>query len=256
MMKNLFDLSGKVAIVVGGGTGLGRGMASGLAGAGATVIIASRRMEVLRQAAQEMEAETGGKVVPMQLDLSSAQAAQAFVEQTTEQFGRIDILINSAGINVRKSALDFEEADWDRVLDTQLKYVFFMDQAVGRYMVENRIKGRIINVGSLSSAIGLKNMIAYCAAKGAIVQLTKALANEWAQYGICVNAIGPGYYMTEMTGPLLKDPEVVRKYEEKIPMGRLGVPQDLASAAVFLASDSAAYVTGQIVYVDGGWLVN
>lgn len=255
-MNNLFDLSGKVAIVVGGGTGLGRGMASGLADAGATVIIASRRLEVLRQAAQEMEAETGGKVVPMQLDVSSVSAVQAFVTQVGEQFGRIDILINSAGINVRKSALEFEESDWDKVLDTQLKYVFFMDQAVGRYMVEHHIKGRIINVGSLSSAIGLKNMIAYCAAKSAIVQLTKALANEWAQYGICVNAIGPGYYMTEMTGPLLKDPEVVRRYEEKIPMGRLGTPEDLASTAVFLASEHSGYVTGQIVYVDGGWLVN
>lgn len=255
-MNNLFDLSGKVAIVVGGGTGLGRGMASGLASAGATVIIASRRLEVLRQTAQEMEAETGGKVVPMQLDVSSVQAVQAFVAQVGEQFGRIDILINSAGINVRKSALEFEESDWDKVLDTQLKYVFFMDQAVGRYMVAHKIPGRIINVGSPSSAIGLKNMIAYCAAKGAIVQLTKALANEWAQYGICVNAIGPGYYKTEMTGPLLKDPAVVQKYEEKIPMGRLGTPEDLASTAVFLASEHSGYVTGQIVYVDGGWLVN
>lgn len=255
-MKNLFDLTGKVAIVVGGGIGLGRGMACGLAGAGATVVIASRRLEVLRQAAQEMEEETGGKVIPMRLDVTSVQAARNFVAQVEEEFSRIDILINSAGINVRKSALEFEEADWDRVLDTQLKYVFFMDQAVGRYMVEHGIRGHIINVGSLSSAIGLKNMVAYCSAKGAIVQLTKALANEWAQYGICVNAIGPGYYMTEMTGPLLKDPEVVRRYEEKIPMGRLGVPQDLASTAVFLASEASGYVTGQIVYVDGGWLVN
>lgn len=255
-MSNLFNLSGKVAIVVGGGTGLGRGMACGLAGAGATVVIASRRLEVLHQAAGEMEVETGGKVIPMQLDLSSVQAARDFVRKVGEQFGRIDILLNSAGINIRKPALEFEETDWDKVLDTQLKYVFFMDQAVGKYMVEHQIKGRIINVGSLSSAIGLKNMIAYCSAKGAIVQLTKALANEWAQYGICVNAIGPGYYLTEMTGPLLKDPDVVKRYEEKIPMGRLGVPQDLAAAAVFLSSDHSAYVTGQIIYVDGGWLVN
>lgn len=255
-MKKLFDLSSKVAIVVGGGTGLGRGMACGLAEAGATVVIASRRLEVLQQAAQEMEAETSGKVVPMQLDVTSIAAIQEFVSKVGEQFGRIDILINSAGVNIRKSALEFDEADWDKVLDTQLKYVFFMDQAVGRYMVEHNISGHVINVGSLSSSIGLKNMVAYCSAKGAIVQLTKALANEWAQYGICVNAIGPGYYKTEMTGPLLKDPDVVRRYEEKIPMGRLGVPQDLASTAVFLSSDSSNYVTGQIVYVDGGWLVN
>lgn len=255
-MKNLFDLTGKVAIVVGGATGLGRGMATGLANAGATVVIASRRMEVLEKAAKEMSAETGGTVVPMQLNVTSLTAIHAFVAKVGEQFGRIDILINSAGINIRKSALDFEEADWDQVTDTQIKYVFFMDQAVGRYMVEHGIKGRIINVGSLSSAIGLKNMVAYCASKGAIVQLTKALANEWAQYGICVNAIGPGYYFTEMTEPLLKDPAVVQKYEEKIPMARLGLPADLATTAVYLASEASSYVTGQIVYVDGGWLIN
>ena len=124
------------------------------------------------------------------------------------------------------------------------------------YMIERGIKGRIINIGSLSSAIGLKNMVAYCASKGAIVQLTKALANEWAPYGITVNAIGPGYYYTEMTAPLLSDPEVMRRYQEKIPMGRLGNPDDLASTAVYLACDASAYVTGQIVYVDGGWLIN
>lgn len=255
-MKSLFDLSGKVAIVVGGSRGLGRGMAVGLANAGATVVIASRGLEALQSAAEEISKETGGTCVPLQLDVTSLPAIQSFVEQVDQKFGRIDILINSAGINIRKSALDFELEDWDRVTDTQLKYVFFMDQAVGRYMVKHNIKGRIINIGSLSSMIGLKNMVAYCASKGGIVQLTKALANEWAQYGICVNAIGPGYYFTEMTKPLLSDPEVMRKYQEKIPMGRLGVPEDLASTAVYLSSDASSYVTGQIIYVDGGWLIN
>lgn len=255
-MKNLFDLTGKVAVVVGGSRGLGRGMAAGLAQAGATVVIASRGLEALESAAKEISAETGGVCVPMQLNVTDLSSIQALVDQMDRRFGRIDVLINSAGVNIRKPALEFEEADWDQVTDTQIKYVFFMDQAVGRYMVEKGIQGRIINIGSLSSAIGLKNMVAYCASKGAIVQLTKALANEWAQYGICVNAIGPGYYFTEMTRPLLSDPEVMRKYEEKIPMGRLGLPQDLASTAVYLASDASCYVTGQIVYVDGGWLIN
>ncbi len=255
-MKNLFDLTGKAAIVVGGATGLGRGMATALADAGASVVIASRRIETVEAAAREMSAETGGTVIPMQLDVTSLPAIRTFVDQVAARFGHIDILVNSAGLNIRKSALEFEEADWDRVTDVQLKYVFFMDQAVGRYMVEHKIRGRIINVGSLNSVLGLKNMVAYCASKGGIVQLTKALANEWAQYGICVNAIGPGYYFTEMTEPLLKDPAVVKGFEQRIPAGRLGVPGDLASTAVYLASDASSYVTGQIIYVDGGWLVN
>lgn len=255
-MNNLFDLTGKVAIVVGGSSGLGRGMALALAQAGACVVIASRRLEPLEAAAKEISEESGGTCVPIQLDVTSVEAINAFVEKVDKQFGRIDILVNSAGINIRKPALEFEESDWDKVTDTQLKYVFFMDQAVGRYMVENEIKGRIINIGSLSSSLGLKNMVAYCASKGAIVQLTKALANEWAQYGICVNAIGPGYYFTEMTKPLLSNPEVMENYQKKIPMGRLGLPEDLATTVVYLASGASNYVTGQIVYVDGGWLIN
>ena len=238
-MKNLFDLTGKVAIVVGGSRGLGRGMATALADAGATVVIASRGLEALEQAAREISAESGGTCVPMQLDVTSLPAIQKFVNEVDQKFHRIDVVINSAGINIRKSALDFQEEDWDKVTNTQLKYVFFMDQTVGRYMVDHGIKGRIINIGSLASSIGLKNMVAYCASKGAIVQLTKALANEWAQYGITVNAIGPGYYFTEMTKPLLSDPEVMKKYTEKVPMGRLGLPEDLATTAVYLASDAS-----------------
>lgn len=255
-MKNLFDLTGKVAIVVGGSRGLGKGMAVALADAGATVVIASRGREALEAAAAEIERETGGKCLAIPLDVTSLTGIRTFVAEVDQKLGRIDVLINCAGVNIRKSALEFEESDWDQVTDTQLKYVFFMTQAVGAIMVERGIKGRIINIGSLSSALGLKNMVAYCASKGAIVQLTKALANEWAQYGICVNAIGPGYYFTEMTKPLLDNPEVMKKYQERIPMGRLGLPDDLATTAVYLSSDASGYVTGQIVYVDGGWLIN
>ena len=255
-MKNLFDLSGKVAIVIGGSRGLGRGMAKGLADAGATVVISSRGKEALMQAAAELCAETGSVVEGMPLDITSVSAIEEFVAEVANKFGRIDILINCAGINIRKPALEYTEEEWNEVTDTQLKYVFFMNQAVGRYMVANKIKGRIINVGSISSMVGLKNMIAYCSSKGAITQMTKALANEWAQYGITVNAICPGYCFTEMTRPLLSDEAVVAKYKEKIPMGRLGEAEDMATTAVYLAADASSYVTGQMIYVDGGWLVN
>lgn len=255
-MKNLFDLTGKVAIVIGGSRGLGKGMAIGLADAGATVVIASRGKEALEQAAQEMTAATGSTVDGIQLDVTSTQAIQEFVDKVAAKYGRIDILINSAGINIRKPAVEYAEDEWDTVTDTQLKYVFFMNQAVGKYMIAQGIKGRIINVGSISSMVGLKNMIAYCSSKGAITQMTKALANEWAPYGITVNAICPGYCFTEMTRPLLSDPAVMAKYQEKIPMGRLGEPEDMATTVVYLSSDASSYVTGQIIYVDGGWLVN
>ena len=198
-MKNLFDLAGKVAIVIGGSRGLGKGMARGLADAGATVVISSRGKEALMQAAAELSAETGSVVEGMPLDITSVAAIEAFVAEVGKKVGRIDILINSAGINIRKPALEYTEEEWDEVTNTQYKYVFFMNQAVGRYMVANKIKGRIINVGSISSMVGLKNMIAYCSSKGAITQMTKALANEWAQYGITVNSICPGYCFTEMT---------------------------------------------------------
>lgn len=255
-MKNVFDLKGKVAIVVGGSKGLGKGMALGLARAGADVVIASRGQQALKAAADEIARETGARCEAIQLDVTSLDAILEFIQKVDEKLGRIDIVVNSAGINIRKSALKFEEEDWDQVTDTQLKYVFFMDQQVGRYMVKNRIKGRVINIGSLSSTLGLKNMIAYCCSKGGVVQMTKALANEWAQYGITVNCIAPGYYFTEMTAPLLSDPDVKQRYEEKIPMGRLGLPSDLESTVVYLASDASAYVTGQLINVDGGWLVN
>jgi NAD(P)-dependent dehydrogenase (short-subunit alcohol dehydrogenase family) len=242
--------------VIGGSRGLGRGMATGLLNAGASVVVASRNAQAVEKAAKEMTEETGSICKGIPLDVTSIEAIKEFIAKVDKEFGRIDILINSAGINVRKPALEFEEEDWDKVTDTQLKYVFFMDRYVGNYMVEHGIKGRIINVGSISSMVGLKNIVAYVTSKGGILQMTKALANEWAQYGITVNAIGPGYCFTEMTRPLLSKPGVKDKYEERIPMGRLGEPEDMATTAVYLASDASSYVTGQMIYVDGGWTIN
>lgn len=251
----IFDLKGKVAVVIGGSSGLGKGIGEGLANAGASVILGGRRQAELNKAVSEIQEKTKADVIGIPVDITSVEAIADFVGKAVTAKGHIDILVNSAGLNSRKSALDFTEKEWDNVMDVQLKYVFFMNQAVGKHMIQNNIKGKIINIASLTSVLGLKNMVAYCAAKGGIIQLTKALANEWAQYGINVNAIGPGYFETEMTKPLLSDKKVVEAMIDKIPLRRLGVPEDLIGAAILLASDASAYMTGQVIYVDGGWLI-
>jgi NAD(P)-dependent dehydrogenase (short-subunit alcohol dehydrogenase family) len=256
-MVDMFSLKGKNAIVIGGSRGLGKGMAAGLAAAGAEkIIISSRSRQELDAAAAELGAIGDTQVTGIVLDIRSLAAVRAYVEDCAARLGHIDILINSAGINVRKPALDFTEQDWDQVMDTQLKFVFFMCQAVAGHMRDKGLRGKIINVGSLTSVLGFKNIVAYCAAKGGILQLTKALANELAEYGINVNAVGPGYFETVMSKPLFQDPATVKRFIERIPQKRTGLPEDLAGAAVYLASAASDYMTGQIIYVDGGWLIN
>jgi NAD(P)-dependent dehydrogenase (short-subunit alcohol dehydrogenase family) len=251
----LFSLQDKVAVVVGGSKGLGRGIATGLALAGATVVLGSRHQRELDQTAAEIRKETRAAVYGVAVDMTSLAGIEDFVRQVIAKAGHIDILVNSAGINIRKSALDFTEQDWDTVQDVQLKYVFFMNQAVARHMIQAKIPGRLINMASLTSVLGLKGMVAYGAAKAGIVQMTKALANEWAEYGLRVNAIGPGYYKTEMTQALFADEKAVKAMLANIPLRRLGLPEDLIGTAILLASDAAAYITGQVFYVDGGWLI-
>lgn len=249
------SLKGKTAVVIGGSKGLGFGMATGLAQASANVVLVSRNQGQLDEAAAKITGETSNdNVIGISADITAIENINALVEKVCDKFGQIDILFNGAGVNKRFSALEFTEADWDAVQDTQLKYVFFMCQAVARQMIEKGIKGKIINIASLTSQLGLPNMISYCAAKGAIVQITKAMANEWAQYGINVNAIGPGYYETEMTAPLFADEKRRAELFARIPQKRFGLPSDLAGAAVFLASEASDYVTGQVLYVDGGFL--
>jgi NAD(P)-dependent dehydrogenase (short-subunit alcohol dehydrogenase family) len=256
-MVDMFSLKGKNAIVIGGSRGLGKGMAAGLAAAGAEkIIISSRNQQELDSAAAELNAIGDTRVTGIALDIRSLAAVRAYVDGCASRLGHIDILINSAGINVRKPALDFTEEDWDQVMDTQLKFVFFMCQAVARHMRDKGIHGKIINVGSLTSVLGFRNIVAYCAAKGGVLQLTKALANELADCNVNVNAIGPGYFETEMSKPLFQDPATVKRFIERIPQRRTGFPEDLAGAAIYLASAASDYMTGQIIYVDGGWLIN
>lgn len=250
-----FSLQKKVAVVIGGSKGLGKGIATGLAQAGATVVLGSRNQLELEQAAAEIRLKTNADIIGISVNITSISAIQEFVNEVVKRKGSIDILVNSAGINIRKKAVDVTENDWDTVMDIQLKYVFFMNQAVGKYMINEKIKGKIINVASLTSILAFKGMVAYCSAKAGIVLMTKALANEWAEYGINVNAIGPGYYETEMTKPLFSDPRVLESMIGKIPLQRIGMPKDLTGTAILLASDASAYITGQVIYVDGGWLI-
>ena len=252
-LGRMFSLENKAAIVVGGSKGIGKGIAEGLANAGASVVLTSRKQADLDTTAKEIAGSTGAKVIGIAADMSSLGEVQRLVGAAASEMGHIDILVNAAGINVRKSCLDFTEEDWDAVQNVQLKYVFFMCQTVAKHMVEKGIKGKLINIGSISSVIALNHMISYCAAKGGLVQMTKAFAMELAPYGICANVIAPGYTSTEMTKPIFSDPVKVAEMMPRIPLKRFGEIEDYAGLAVYLSSSSSDYLTGQLITVDGGW---
>jgi NAD(P)-dependent dehydrogenase (short-subunit alcohol dehydrogenase family) len=252
MGANLFDLSGRVAVVTGGGTGLGKGMAAGLAQAGALVVLAGRRQGALDEAADGIR-KAGGKAVGMTLDVTRTQALPAFFDSVANQHGRLDILVNNAGTNRRAAALDYTEEDWDTVLNVNLKAVFFCSQAAARIMKE-RGGGKIINTASLASTSAAPNQAAYAPSKGGVKLLTQHLAMELAPFRINVNAIGPGWFRTPLSDDLFRDESWTRGVTAMIPWGRTGTPDDLMGATIFLASRASDYVTGQVIYVDGGML--
>ena len=250
MSASSFDLSGKVAIVTGANTGIGQGIALALAQAGADIAL------VARSDASETAAlieGAGRRVAIISADLATTEPCARVVAETVEQLGGCDILVNNAGIIRRNDALDFTEDDWDAVLDTNLKVLFFLSQAAGRHMVDNG-GGSIINIASMLTFQGGIRVASYTASKSGVGGLTKLLANEWAAKGINVNAIAPGYIATNNTAALQADPDRNRQILERIPAGRWGDPSDLGGAAVFLASDAARYVQGHVLAVDGGWL--
>jgi NAD(P)-dependent dehydrogenase (short-subunit alcohol dehydrogenase family) len=252
MTANPFDLSGKVAVVTGGGTGLGNGMAGGLARAGALVVLASRRKDVVERAAEAIRA-SGGKAESAVLDVTRIDALPAFFDGVLTRHGGLDILVNNAGTNRRNPALEYTEKDWNAVMDLNLKSVFFCCQAAARIMKE-RGGGKIINTASLSSAIASSNQSAYSPSKAGVRMLTMQLAFELAPYRINVNAIGPGWFRTPLNDDLFRNEAWARGATSLIPWGRTGTPEDLAGAAVFLASRASDYVTGQVIYIDGGML--
>ncbi|WP_114951383.1 2-dehydro-3-deoxy-D-gluconate 5-dehydrogenase KduD [Sphingosinicella terrae] len=247
---NPFDLSGRVAIVTGANTGIGQGLALALAEAGADVALAGRTPA---EDTAERVRGLGRRALVVPADFATTAPVQAVVDRTIGELGGLDILVNNAGIIRRADALDFTEEDWDSVIDTNLKSLFFLCQAAGRHMAKQG-RGKIINIASMLSFQGGIRVPSYTASKSGVAGLTRLLANEWAAKGINVNAIAPGYIATNNTAALQADETRNRQILERIPAGRWGAPADLGGAAVFLASSASDYVQGHILAVDGGWL--
>ena len=250
-MKNLFDLSGKVALVTGASRGLGQYFGRALAGAGADLVITSRDPSRLKPFQEEME-RLGRKVLPLKLDVLSQSDIEDMVRAIMDTYGKIDILVNNAGLNIRRPAAEFSWEDWDTILDTNLKGAFFVAQAVGKRMIE-RGYGRIINIGSCTCVFGMEGIGPYCASRGGVLQMSRSLAAEWGPHGVTVNVLAPGWFKTAQNQNLYDNKAWFEYITDRIPLGRPGQPNDLDGTVIFLASDASAYVTGQIILVDGGF---
>ncbi|MFN2578192.1 MAG: SDR family NAD(P)-dependent oxidoreductase [Pyrinomonadaceae bacterium] len=248
------DLTGKVAVVIGGTSGIGRAIAHGLSEAGADVVATSRRADQVEAAAREIE-ERGRRTIRVTSDVAHRSSLEQLLDETIAAFGKVDILVNSAGRTKRAPTLNFAEQDWNDIFETNVTGSLRACQVFGRHMIE-RGYGRIINIASLSTFVALLEVAAYSASKAAIASLTKSLAIEWAPHGVCVNAIAPGVFRTALNQKLLDETERGREFLLRTPMKRFGKVEELAGAAVFLASDSASFVTGEILVVDGGFLAS
>ncbi|MEA2175592.1 MAG: hypothetical protein QOD00_3184 [Blastocatellia bacterium] len=254
MSYSALDLNGKVAVVIGGTSGIGRAIAHGMAEAGADVVPTSRRLEQVEAAATEIE-ERGRRTLRLVSDVSERSSLQRVLDESVRVFGKVDILVNCAGRTRRGPTLDFTEEDWDAIIETNLTGTLRACQVFGRHMLE-RGYGRIINIASLSTFVALHEVAAYAASKAAVASLTKSLAVEWSERGVNVNAIAPGVFRTALNRKLLDETERGREFLLRTPMKRFGKVEELAGAAIFLASDAASFVTGEVLVVDGGFLAS
>jgi NAD(P)-dependent dehydrogenase (short-subunit alcohol dehydrogenase family) len=248
-----FDLTGKIAIVTGGATGIGRGIAEGLADAGAGIVLAARRLDKCEIACQEIAQRTGVATLPCQCDITDRHQVAGMVRHVAEELGHIDILVNNSGTGgSEKPILKMTDEDWDQVIDTNLKGAFLLSQAVVKNMVEMGRGGKIINVASIGALIGWPNMSAYCASKGGCLQLTKSMALEWVRYNIQVNAILPGYFKTPMNEEFFATEAGIKAIQSSIPMKRIAEIEEIKGVAILLASAGSSFMTGSAVVVDGG----
>lgn len=249
----MFPLTGKTAIVTGASRGIGAAIAKGFANAGADLVLVSRNRAALEKVAKEIEG-LGRKAIPVAADIGVPEEVQGAVEATLKIFPRIDILVNNAGISpVLKRAEELTLQEWEEILRVNLTGTFLFCQAVGKVMIQQGA-GKIINMVSVGAVVGFPRQIGYCATKGGILQLTKVLALDWARFNIQVNAIGPSYLETELTQGMRESKVISESLLRRTPMGRFGKPEEVVGAALYLASDASSYVTGQTLFVDGGWL--
>ena len=250
-MVDFFDLTGKTAIVTGASRGLGQYFSKALAKAGADLVITSRNLASLTEFKQEIES-LGRKALAVQLDVLSQSDIDNMVQTAIKEYGKIDILVNNAGLNIRNPSAEFSRQDWDTVLDTNLKGSFFCAQAVAKEMIK-RNYGRIINMGSCTCVFGMEGIAPYTASRGAVLSITRSLAVEWGKFGITVNVLAPGWFKTAQNAVLYENKEWLNYLTSRIPLNRVGHPNDLDGTVVFLASDASKYITGQIILVDGGF---
>jgi len=249
----MFELKGKTAIVTGASRGIGEAIAKGFAKAGADLVLVSRNLSALEKVAKEIEG-IGRKALPMAADIGNPDDIQKTVAAALKIFPRIDILVNNAGISpVLKKAEEMDLKDWEQIVRVNLTGTFLFCQAVGKVMIQQG-GGKIINMATVGAVVGFPRQIGYCATKGGILQLTKVLAIEWTRYNIQVNAIGPAYLETELTKGMRESQIISENLLRRTPMGRFGKPEEIVGAAIYLASDASSYVTGQTLFVDGGWL--